>query len=196
MSIVTVVGTIRDVNGKPYQGALVEAHLQSQMGYNTSLYGNEMVRTFSNAYGRFSFQLIPTSFDTERENYYVFKVVKDTINFYRKVINGTASPVDFESLPDFIPPGQRPPLLGSMGKPGQFNPITVPHQDLVGMFMWHIVEGNGEQAVFTVPGNVYFVALNGLMLSPNEDYIRRGANVIEFTYIPAVGDRVAIQYRI
>lgn len=195
VNTVTVNGTVRDVTGSPYEGALVEVYLNSQMGYSSSLYGNEFQRTFTNAYGRFSFELVPSSFDAARENYYVFRIVKDTTNIYSKIINGTLPVVEFSDLPDYIPPRQRTPLLGNLNRNTNVNPITLP-QELVGMFMWTSTQADGATSVFSAPGEIYFVALNGVVQSSSIDYVKRSTTVIEFINTPLSGDLVAIQYRI
>lgn len=192
---VTVNGTVRDVNGAPYEGALVEVYLNSQMSYDMSLYGNEFQRTFTGATGRFSFDLVPSSFDGKRENYYVFRIVKDTTNIYKKIVNGSSLVSDFLELPDYIPPGQRTALLGNLNKTASPNPITLP-QELIGMFMWTSVQADGGSGVFSAPGEIYFVALNGVVQSATIDYVKRDTNVIEFINIPLAGDLVALQYRI
>lgn len=192
---VTVIGTVRGVNGLPYEGALVEAYLNSQMSYDTSLYGNEVVRTFSNTYGRFSFSLIPSSYDSDRENYYTFKIIKDTTNVYRKIVRGVSSTVNFEDLEDYIPPGQRAPLLGNLNQGMNNNPITLP-QELVGSFIWNTTQANGVTSVFSAQNEIFFVALNGVVQSPGVDYIKRSPNVIEFNNTPLSGDLVSIQYRL
>jgi hypothetical protein len=195
VNTVTVNGTVRDVNGKPYDGALIEVWLNSQMSYSSSLYGNEMRREFSNSYGRFSFQLVPSSFDGKRENYYTFKIVKDTTNIYNKIVNGTLTVVDFDELPDYVPPKQRTPLLGNLNQTINPNPVTLP-QELVGMFMWQTLVADGTTSVFSASGEVYFVALNGVVQSSGIDYVKRSTNVIEFINTPLAGDLVALQYRI
>lgn len=194
-TIVTVNGTVRDMTGEPYEGALVEVYLNSQMSYSSSLYGNEFKRAFTGATGRFSFELIPSSFDGARENYYVFRIVKDTTNIYKKIINGSLATVDFSDLPDYVPPRQRTPLLGNINRTTNVNPITLP-QELIGMFMWTSSEADGTQSVFSAAGEIYFVALNGVVQSSSVDYIKRSTNVIEFINTPLAGDLVALQYRI
>lgn len=192
---VTVLGVVRDVDGMPYEGALIEAYLNSQMSYDTSLYGNEVVRTFSNTYGRFSFNLIPSSYDSDRENYYTFKIIKDTTNTYRKVVRGNVSVVNFEDLEDYLSPGQRAPLLGNLNQGMNPNPITLP-QELVGSFIWSTSQANGTTSVFSAQNEIFFVALNGIVQSPGIDYIKRSPNVIEFNNTPLAGDLVSIQYRL
>lgn len=195
ITTVTVKGTVRDVNGDLYEGALIEAYLNSQMSYSSSLYGNEMLRTFSNSRGVFSMDLVPSSFDGRRENYYVFKIVKDTTNVYKKIVTGHALEVDFSTLPDYISPGMRTPLIGNINKHTNVNPITLP-QELMGMFMWLSVLADGDTGVFSAPGEIYFVALNGVVQTPQVDYEKRDINVIEFNNPPVAGDLVALQYRI
>ena len=195
VNTVRVNGVVRDVTGRPYDGALIEVWLNSQMSYSSSLYGNEMRREFSNSYGRFSFDLIPSSFDGKRENYYTFKIVKDTTNIYNKIINGTLPVADFDSLPDYIPPKQRTPLLGNLNQTINPNPVTLP-QELVGMFMWQTTMADGTTSVFSGAGEVYFVALNGVVQSSGIDYVKRSTNVIEFINTPLAGDLIALQYRI
>jgi len=194
-TIVTVHGTVKDVSGEPYEGALVEAYLNSQMSYSSDLYGNAFKRTFSNSLGRFTFDLIPSSFDDQRENYYVFRIVKDTTNIYKKIISGSLPVVDFADLPDYVPPRQRTPLLGNINRHANINPITLP-QELIGMFMWTSTQADGDTSVFSAPGEIFFVALNGVVQSSSIDYVKRSTNVVEFINTPLAGDLVAIQYRI
>lgn len=183
------------MTGEPYEGALVEVYLNSQMSYSSSLYGNEFKRTFTGATGKFSLELIPSSFDGQRENYYVFRIVKDTTNIYKKIINGSLPVAEFSDLPDYVPPQQRTPLLGNLNRHTNVNPITLP-QELIGMFMWTSSQVDGTQSVFSATGEIYFVALNGVVQSSSVDYIKRSTNVIEFINTPLAGDLVALQYRI
>jgi len=192
---VAVTGTLRDVDGKLYEGAVIRVWLNSQMNYSNSLMGNEIRTVYSNSYGRFRINLVPSVVDAERENYYVFNIIKDTVNTYKKIINGSALKVDFEDLPDFIPQGLRTPLIGNINRNVNPNPITLP-QELIGIFQWSQFQADGATNVFTAPGEVSFVALNGVVQSEGIDYIKQAPNIIEFISTPLVDDIVALQYRI
>lgn len=195
VNTVKVRGLVRDATGEPYEGAVIEVWLNSQIAHNSSLYGNEIRRDFSNSRGIFTFNLVPSSIDGERENFYTFKIIKDTTNIYNKIINGSLPVVNFDELPDYIPPRQRTPLLGNLNRHANVNPITLP-QELVGLFTWQVQTADGETAVYSAPGEIYFVALNGVVQSSSIDYVKRSSNVIEFINTPMAGDLVSIQYRI
>lgn len=193
--MVTITGTLRNLDGTPYKGAIVEAYLNSQMNYDGSIYGNEIFRTVSNIYGKFELDLVPSTVDSTRENYYVFKIVKETTNTYRKVVPSTNLSMDFENLLDFIPQNKRVKLIGNANHGLNPNPIILP-PELIGMFVWQAVEANGTQVNFTVSGEVYIVAVNGVLVSPSIDYVKTAPNSIEFYAPPLNGDLVSIQYRL
>lgn len=192
---VEVTGTVRDVDGELYEGAVVRVWLNSQMDYSDSIVGNEVRTVYSNSYGKFRLNLVPSVVDSVRENYYVFTIIKDTINTYKKIINGSALKVDFDELPDFIPRDLRTPLLGNINRTSDPNPIALP-QELIGIFQWTTTTADGSVNVFTAPGEIAFVALNGVVQSGGVDYIKQAPNVVEFISTPLPDDLIAIQYRL
>lgn len=196
ITTVRVSGTVRDMNGSPYEGAIVEVYLNSQISYSNSLVGNEVHRTYTDAYGRFDFDLIPTTLSNVSENHYVFKVIKDTVNIYKKTLGTGSSDLDFESLPDYVPPGQRTQFIGDSPSYGP-NLIIAP-TSYSGIYQWKTFDSDGTSKIFSTPTGsvVYIVSLNGVLQSPNVDYFKRSDNVIEFYSTPLSGDLVAIQYQI
>ncbi len=112
MFTVRINGVTRDTSGDIYSGAIIEYWLNSPIGYCGSLYGNGAQRVYSNAFGRFSFEVIPNSVSEDPESYYTFKVVKDTTNVYHKIVDGSLPEVNLEDLPEYIPPWMRPVFLG------------------------------------------------------------------------------------
>lgn len=89
-----VVGTIRNTDGTPYEGALVEAYLNRQYVGSNSLYGNESLVTFSDSYGRFYLELVPTIEGT----FYTIKITKNTVSEYQRLVPDTDGDVNFEDL--------------------------------------------------------------------------------------------------
>lgn len=192
---VEVRGTVRDVDGELYEGAVIKVWLNSQMDYSDSLIGSEIRTVYSNTYGRFRLNLVPSVVDAVRENYYVFTIIKDTVNVYKKIVSGNALKVDFDELPDFVPQGLRTPLIGNVNRTTNPNPVTLP-QELIGIFQWSQFQADGATNVFTAPGEVSFVALNGIVQSEGIDYIKATPNTVEFISTPLDDDIIALQYRI
>ena len=196
ITTVRVFGTIRDVNGSPYEGAIVEVYLNSQISYSGALIGSEVVRVFTDAYGRFDFDLVPTAFSNVSENHYVFKITKDTVNIYKKTLGTGQSEIDFENLPDYVPPGMRTQFIGdaSAYSPG----VVIAPTSYAGIYQWKTYEADGATKIFSTPAGsiVYIVSLNGILQSPNGDYFKRSDSVVEFYAAPLSGDLVAIQYQI
>lgn len=201
--MVTVVGYINNLDGTPYEGAIVEAYLNSQMTYDGAIYGNEIYRTVSNSYGKFELDLVPSVVDSDTENYYVFKIVKETTNTYRKIIQATAGEVEFNGLSDFIPRGKRAKLIGDLNNTINPNPVVLP-SELMGLFTWQVTVADGDTSSFSAPGEIFLVAVNGVVAatgsgvggSDNYDYVKTSNYDIEFYVKPLTGSVVAIQYRI
>lgn len=188
---VRVFGTVRDSTGALYSGAVIEVYLNDQMSEATALYGNEMHTVYSGDYGTFEIFLVPSV-----NSYYTFKIIKETTNVYSKIVPNNILEVPFDSLPDYAPASSRVPLLGDLNKTINTNPVLLPNE-LVGIFQWHTIIANGTSSVFTAPGQVFLVSLNGVVQSENVDYIRRDINTIDFyNSTPLNEDLISILYRI
>jgi hypothetical protein len=194
ISTVRVTGTIRDASGTLYEGAVVEAYLDSPLLYNGVVYSNEVLRTYTDSYGKFYFDLIPSVYDADKENFYHFKIIQGTTTTYQKIVPGNNQLFEFETLADYTPQALRTPLLGNINHTVNPNPVTLP-QELVGMFAWTSFHADGNTNVFSAPGEIYIVALNGIIQSSG-DYTKQAPNIIEFVSTPLSGDLVAIQFRI
>lgn len=190
-----ITGTIRSTDGKLFEGALIEAHLMNQMTQSPGLIGNNSIRTESNSYGRFWLELTPTDTDpTKPDNHYVFKIINQTTNYYYKQVPTSATPLNFDELPNYVAPDKRTPFFGGIGQT-----ITLPDHissDYSGLFSYIAVEGDGSTTSFTAPGKVHLVAVNGVVQNPASDYTMVTHNSIEFTYIPQAADVVLIQYKL
>ena len=195
MNSVLVTGTIRSSSGKPYEGAIVEAWLNSQMARGGSIFGNEIMKTFSNSFGRFSLAVVPSANDQDRENYYTFRIVKDTINTYKKIVSGASPIARFDELPDYIPRAQRVQLLGNVNRTVDPNPVVLP-QNSLGMLTWKTAVADGIMRSFSTSGEIHLVALNGVVQAIGIDFVKRSPNTIEFATIPRLGDLIAIQHRV
>lgn len=185
-----VQGEIRGVDGVPIQGAIIEAQLISQMEGQSGLVGNESHKTFSNEWGRFWFELVPTIYDDGKpNNYYAFKIVSNTTNYYYKTIPDNGETIRFEDLPDFTAPDKRPTFIGGGSQ------ITI-GSDYAGVYTYLAVKGDGVKTTYDAPGKIHMVALNGVVQRPGGDYSNRTTNSIEFTEPPHADDVILIQYRI
>lgn len=192
---VTVTGVIRDASGNLYEGAVVEAYLNTPLKYDGVIYTNEVIRTYSDKYGRFYLDLVPSVYDQENENFYTFKFIRGTIVSERKIVPGNSPVIEYESLVDYIPQGLRTPLLGNLNQTDNPNPVKLP-QELIGLFSWTSFTADGSTNVFTTPGEIFIVALNGIVQSSPADYVKRSPNTIEFVSTPIDKDTVSIQFRI
>lgn len=186
-----VQGEIRGVDGVPIQGAIIEAQLISQMEGQSGLVGNESHKTFSNEWGRFWFELVPTIYDAGKpNNYYAFKIISNTTNYYYKTIPDNGETIRFEDLPDFTAPDRRPNFIGGVG-----DTINI-GGDYTGVYTYLAVKGDGVKTVFDTPGRIHMVALNGVVQRPSADYVTRSSNSIEFNEPPMPEDVVLLQYKI
>lgn len=195
ITTVTVTGTVRDVTGAIYEGAIVEAYLNSPMQYDGVLFANEAKRTYTDSYGKFYLELVPSVLDSDNENYYHFKITQGITTTYKKIVPGNAATLNFDDLASFTPKGLRTPLLGNINQTVDPNPVTLP-QELLGLFSWTSFPADGATNVFSAPGEIYIVALNGVIQSSPVDYVKHTPYTIEFVSTPMNGDTVAIQFRI
>jgi len=192
-----VQGVIRDGQGELYEGALVEAYLNTQMVFSSATIGNLVHRVYTDSYGSFALHLVPSTKDASRDNWYTFKFVQDTTTFYNKIVPESVAAMNFENLVDYIYPAQRTPLLGGLNNNINTTPVIVP-SNYAGTFTWKAFTADGATRIFTTPGDIYLVALNGVLQSPGAggDYILLNANTIEFSIAPQLNDLVLIQYKI
>lgn len=189
-----VIGYLRSALGKPYEGALVKVYLASPMVVTDNIVGTEVLSTFSNSYGRFEVNLVPTGADERNsENYYVFEIIRDTTQLFRKFIPVSSVPLDFEDLPDYLFPGQRPVYIGRDGKGSAPSQISI---DVTGIFKWTTFDGDGSTKSFTAPGEIFIVSLNGLLLLENIDYQKTKFDTVTLDEAPKTGDILGIQYKI
>lgn len=197
MAITTtrVKGSLRNAFGQPYEGAVIKVYLASAMKYSDNIIGSELLSAYSDSYGKFYLDLVPSSADEENlDNYYVFEIIKETTQFYRKYVPQSASSVDFEDLVDYVPEGQRTLYIGrdASGK-STSEQIKV---DLTGVFKWTIFDGDGSTKEFTAPGEIFIVSLNGLLILEGIDYTKSSFNVALLDEAPNSGDILGIQYKI
>lgn len=104
-----IFGTIRNLDGTPYAGAIVEVTASNQVINNKSLIGNEPITTFSDSYGRFYVKLEPSKEST----HYRFKITKDTVNEYLRVVPEGSGEINFSDLEVFIPPSAGTVFIGN-----------------------------------------------------------------------------------
>lgn len=197
MAITTtrVTGSIRNVLGRPYEGALIRIYLASAMKYADNIVGTEVVSVFTDSYGKFYVDLVPSGEDElNSENYYVFEIIKDTTQIYKKFVPASTTALEFEDLVDYVHPEQRTLYIGrdpsGRAPAGQ---ITV---DLTGIFKWTVFDGDGTTREFTAPGEVYIVSLNGLLIVETIDYTKSSFDTVLLDEAPESGDILAIQYKI
>lgn len=189
-----VFGVIRGSDGKAAKGAIIEAQLMSQTvaGSPSWIGGNDSHRTESNAYGRFHLDLIPSTRDISKpNNYYSFKIINETTNYYNKIVMPDEAPQDFFTLTDFIAPDMRPPFFGGGG-----DAVLPPDSDFSGLFSYAPLQGDGVTVKFSVPGAIHMVVLNGVVQDPTADYTKNSSNTITFVSPPQNTDVILIQYRL
>lgn len=195
---VKIRGYVRNSVGTPYEGAVIRVYAQYQMNASSSLIGNEIATLFSDIYGKFELNLVPTSSDLVHENYYLFYIIKDNTTVYKKMVPEvptTDQPIEFDALPDYLAPSQRTPLLGNLNKTISTTPVQLP-SDLVGIFKWEPFIADGTQTIFTAPGDIYLVAVNGQLQTENADFMFLNTKSVQFYTAPNNGDTVTLQYRI
>ena len=198
MAITTtrVIGSLRNALGEPYEGAVVRVYLASAMKYSDNIIGTELLVTYSDSYGKFYLDLVPSSADESNlDNYYVFEIIKETTQFYRKYVPQSVSSIDFEDLVDYIPESQRTLYIGRnpYGTTSSTEQVRV---DLTGIFKWTNFDGDGTTKEFTAPGEIYIVSLNGLLLLKDVDYQKTKIDTIVLDEAPNSGDILGIQYKI
>ena len=187
---VTVAGEIRDIYGHLYEGAVVEVYLHNQMSHSESTIGNAVYKTFSNSYGKFSLDLVPS--DVVDGNYYVFKIIKDTINTYRRVVTSVPSLQKFEDLQPYVPQALKTNYIGNVDAKIE---QTIP-TDVEGVFQANQFQGDGVTKVFQSPGQIFFVTVNGIVQSESIDYVKQPNDNIEFFSAPDEDSIIAIFYRL
>lgn len=194
-TLTTVRGTLRNAFGKPYEGAVIRVYLNSPLYYQGNIIGTEMLETFSNSWGVFELDLVPTSMDEKNsENYYVFEIIKDNTQVYRKFIPQTDKVIDFDSLEDYVSPGLRTLYIGR-DQSGR-SAVSQIKVDLTGIFKWTNFDGDGTTKSFTAPGEVFIVSLNGLLLLETIDYEKTSFDTVRLDEAPNSGDILGIQYKI
>ncbi|MFA5626265.1 MAG: hypothetical protein WC965_02155 [Thiohalomonadaceae bacterium] len=192
--VTRVIGTVRDSNGVLSKGAVIEAQLMGQMIYSPGVVGNKMYQTESNAFGKFLLDLAPCTLDgTKPNNYYSFKIIDSTTNYYSKIVPETVGkiPVEFDDLQDYVPENLRTPFFG-----GGSTVLLPPEGDYTGLFSYAPLQGDGTTDTFTVPGKVHMVVLNGIVQNPAADYTNVTTNSVRFLQTPLAGDVILIQYKI
>jgi len=192
---VTVTGTVRDINGELYEGAVIEIFLMNQLFNAENLIGNAVQTVYTNSYGRFSVTLVPTDVDLASENYYVFRIIKDTVHTYQKLVRSAPATQLFDDLENYVPGGSKLPMIGGNGLQGSTMYQELPN-NLEGIFQAYQVNGDGNTKQFVAPGEIFFVAVNGIIQSETIDYTKQGRETIEFFEAPREGNLVAIFYRI
>jgi hypothetical protein len=189
-----IIGNLRNAFGKPYSGALIKVYLASPMVVTDNIVGTELLSVFSNSYGRFEMSLVPSGADERNaENYYIFEIIKENTQYYRKFVPIATTTLDFEDLPDYILPGQRTLYIGRDSSGSSPSQITV---DITGIFKWTTFDGDGTTKSFTAPGEIFIVSLNGLLLLENIDYQKTKFDTINLDEAPKIGDILGIQYKI
>lgn len=189
-----VVGSIRNALGKPYEGALVKVYLSAPMVVTDNTVGTELISVFTNSYGKFEINLVPTeSSEKNSEIYYTFEIIKENTQYYKKIVPKNDYAIDFEDLPDYVPFGKRPIYIGR--DPSGTAPTQIP-VDLTGIFKWTVFDGDGITVEFVAPGEIALVSLNGVLLLENIDYEKTKFNTVRLDEAPNSGDIIGIQYRI
>jgi hypothetical protein len=189
-----VVGYLRTALGTPYEGALIRIYLASPMVVTDNIVGTELLSIFSNSYGRFEVNLVSTGADERNsENYYVFEIIRETTQYYKKLVPATNITLDFEDLPDYVLPGQRPIYIGRDGSTPSSSQVRV---DVTGIFKWTTFDGDGTTKTFNAPGEIFIVSLNGLLILETIDYKKIRFDTVELDEAPNSGDILGIQYKI
>jgi hypothetical protein len=189
-----VVGYLRTALGSPYEGALVRIYLSSPMVVTDNIVGTELLKTFSNSYGRFEVNLVPTGADERNsENYYVFEIIRETTQYFKKIVPVSSVPLDFEDLSDYLSPGERPLYIGREKVTGGSSQVKI---DVTGIFKWTTFDGDGTTRTFTAPGEIFIVSVNGLLVLESIDYKKIRFDTVELDEAPSSGDILGIQYKI
>lgn len=190
-----ITGSVRKISGEPYEGALVKVYLSSPMKFSDNIVGTEVMSTFTNSYGKFFLDLVPSEEDEESlENYYTFEIIKDTTQIYRKVVPDSDKALDFEDLEDYIHPEQR--TLYIVRDPSGKAPDKQIQVDLTGIFKWTTFDGDGTTKEFRAPGEIHIVSLDGLLILEGIDYEKPSFDTVLLDEPPQSGDILAIQYKI
>jgi hypothetical protein len=189
-----VVGYLRTALGTPYEGALIRIYLASPMVVTDNIVGTEILNTFSNSYGRFEVNLVPTGADERNpENYYVFEIIRETTQYFKKLIPASSVTLEFEDLPDYLSPGERPLYIGRDKNGSTPTQVKI---DVTGIFKWTTFDGDGTTRTFTAPGEIFIVSLNGLLVLESIDYKKIRFDTVELDEAPNSGDILGIQYKI
>jgi len=192
---VTVTGTVRDNHGELYEGAVIEIFLRNEMFNSENLIINAVETAYTNSYGRFSVDLVPSDVDLATENFYVFRIIKDTIQTYLKVVRSYPETQLFDDLENYVPGSLQQQAIGSSALQGGIMGQSLTG-GLDGIFQAHQVNGDGNTKTFVAPGEIFFVAVNGIIQSEGIDYNKTGRETLEFFEAPREGNLVAIFYRI
>lgn len=191
-----VKGSFRDSLGNPYEGASVKIYLSYPMKYSDNIVGNQLVHLYTNSYGVFEVDLVPSAEDeVNPNNYYVFEIIRETTSIYRKIVPYSATTLEFEDLADYTLPSQRTLYIGR-GNDTETVSTTSVTVDLTGTFKWTNFDGDGTTKVFVAPGQVALVSLNGVLLIEGIDYQKTKYDTVSLDEAPGSGDILSIQYKI
>lgn len=196
VSTTKIKGSLRDSQGKPYEGALIKIYLSNSIEYPDDIVGKQIASIFTNSYGVFQISLVPTLRDgeTSSDTYYVFEIIEETTTIYRKVIPYSSTTLNFEDLEDYVLPSQRTLYIGRGSDTDSPSGVSV-DIDLTGIFKWTSFDGDGTTTTFIAPGQISIVSLNGILLIEGIDYSRSRYDTVVLDDAPGSGSILSIQYK-
>lgn len=198
-------GKVRGTDGVVYEGAIIDIYLNKPKFYEDAYVSNNVLRTYTNSYGNFSFKLVPNSAD----DYYTIRILYDNDVNYNVKVPVSSNNLNLLQLEKWVSPSRRIPLIGGGFGFFQNGVLVTGGLDLGGSFIpqptlppfvntqFVTVFGNGSQTTFSAPGTILKVYINGLIQTEGIDFSRVSSNTIQLLstyFIPDTNDTVTIEY--
>lgn len=112
MDYTTIVGTMYDMDGSPFEGALISFKLSAPFKTSEGKYmHNGEVTVYSNSLGRFEVTL-PANDASDADSHYTVTVVQDTVREMKVIVPQSSVPVQFGKLERYKLPFERMPMIG------------------------------------------------------------------------------------
>lgn len=112
MDYTTVIGTMYDMSGIPFDGAIISFKLNAPFTTPEGRYIHSGERTtYSNSLGRFEI-LIPANNLSDEDSHYTVTIVQDTVREMKLIVPQSKTPVQFGKLERYKLPFERLPMIG------------------------------------------------------------------------------------
>lgn len=199
-----IKGLIVDEMNQPYKGALIEFQLNKAFNTGGTFINNTILTTKSNSFGRFEVDLVPSTLDNSRINFYNVKIYYDRVTVNRVVVPESNLSIMFSELIrnyTYVAPSFFSDTLGNNcdnNNQQQTNTqITTNMNSQPKFSVINIDASNVNQTVFLVDGVIDMVIYNGIVMTKDQDFVlnsQTSIRLITTSVVLTVGDRISIRY--